>query len=946
MDIKGWSNLLYKYYFEKGSQEKVVLHISMQDLIDFAKDVNVHISENVHASELEDRVIFEDFVRNFHISPAGNKDMNDLEKRILQIEQLAQNSNDPIVLLSILAVLIMPICDNDDLELHGNDYYGHLYPFLTNNLFTSSTRGTSNFLANIRLGKIWECVNEWAEDNELPFHSAGIVSENGTRQYVRSLMRESLLSPSKLQKFCFIFDHAGLVPGINVENERLLSAFSNYYSNIGIPPTKYKQLKSIEFKESLLGALRNEYDNWDGTSRIKERDRSTGRIRVESGNTSYPLLLQMEFDTNTEICSFALRLKCPDIDDFENRSFVSESVNLELPEVYIKNDGYANIGFPIDESKLNAIFRSRQGVLCIHEVLDKAFKARHLVSDYYVLKLYNNKYLATNEFIKGEFYFIVIRHEAADDFTLWIEENNGALVSENALCGFYSVYRVDSARVELPVKNSLRFKKEVRCKSINNLEVNKGAETDVVYLSKLLPAQFEITGLDVSRDKVYAVSKEDTFHFSSELTYNKEKGLWILKPFSNKFKLQSKFTLYYNEAPIPYGKTYQFSDFYLPTEFKELQLDQWGDLGSPPITTGLELKKSVIDKNLINWEKMTAYMRTACPEPKNSGSYRERDFLLYAITSASAKSCHKTITMPWLKEIRDRISDEFGTEGIDNSNNRYSLNNALADYFRMGYINFTYSDDGLRLAANRPTLILLTPKFSRVTKPGLDGRNIVSYLCKEKEFKCLLTGARTIDLIRKIEKYQQPFGFRIEYVNNCDIIQPQTIYLHAAKRSVFVALAEKCGLLYQDNIYANALLESLPSVEDYITFKLNSGTERDLSSVQSFRSINYGKLATLYAERRALGQAVFNYEIENTDFNDDNDVVSFFPGTRDETTIMIDHGRMIEIDKYWGYFVGMFRSESKILVHDEELCQICLPQQFRLPLLYARALTLLTGNTN
>ena len=104
-------------------------------------------------------------------------------------------------------------------------------------------------------------------------------------------------------------------------------------------------------------------------------------------------------------------------------------------------------------------------------------------------------------------------------------------------------------------------------------------------------------------------------------------------------------------------------------------------------------------------------------------------------------------------------------------------------------------------------------------------------------------------------------------------------------------------------------------------------------------------MAELYPERQAKGQAISNYEIDKEDFNPESDVVTFFPGTRDETTIMIDDGRMVEIDKYWGFFVGMFKSNAKVLLHDPDRAQISLPQQFRLPLLYARALTLMIGTT-
>lgn len=945
MDLKSWSNLIYRYYFERNVGDRVILHISMQDLIDYAKDEDEEIASGRIASTFSDDFIRNDFVRKFWIGPNGNDTLRDLQKKINQIVDQATQDDNCVILLSVIAILIMPICENDDLELHGNDYYGHLLPFLQANRFINKPATSSNLLAAIRLDEIWERVNRWATDNNLPYRRRSVVSENGTRQYTRSLMKESLLSPSKLQKFCFLFDRAGLVPKVNIEDDRLLSSFANHYMYIGIQQSKFKMLTNNDFREYLLAELRNEYDNWDGTTRIKERDRSTGKIRVESGNTCYPLLLQMDYDLHSNNCSFAFQLFCSDIDNMDYMAFVADSNKIHLPEVYIRNDGYANQSFVLNDVELKAIFANRQGSYSIHEETDRTLSGRHVVTDYYILRQYKNKYIATNEFVKGDFYFAVIRNDAAIDFNEWLSANTAVLITDNALGGYYSVYRIERALEEFSNRNNLRFKTDIRCKSVNNLEVKAEDDTDTVFLSELLPAQFEITGVDVSKDKIYAVSVNSPQRYSSELKYDPQKNLWILKVFPNLFQRHTEFQLYCNETPIPYGRTYKFREFALPTKFKELQLDRWGSSGNPSLSKGLELSSEVIRKNLINWATLKMQMQTARPGSISAGKYLEKDYLLYAITSASYETSRWIITMPWLKEIRDRISSEYEDNGVRQQIDRYSLANALADYFRMGYINYSYTDTGFYMTANRPTLILLTPKYKRTVSDGIMGKKMVTVSCVENEYKCLLTGGRSVALIKKIEKYQRPLGFHVEYVENTDFLQPQTIYIHAANRSAFSALAEKCDLLYQDTIYANALLASLPSIEDYISDKNNNGIERDLFGVNSFRTIDYLKMAAIYPEKLSAKQAIANYEIDKESFNKQNDVVTFFPGSRDEITVMINEGRMVEIDKYWGYFIGMFKSQAKIIQYDEDHIQINLPQQFRLPLLYARALTLLTGST-
>lgn len=949
MDIKAWSNLIYKYYFERNLSERVSLHISMQDLIDFAKDENAEIANGKYASDFDDQFIRNDFSRKFWINQEGNKNLGELQKKINQIAYQAISEENYYVLLSILSVLIMPICENDEIELHGRDYYGHLFPFLHNNNFVKGKNNDTGrvgrgFLGTIHLDRIWQYLDKWAADNNLNFKSNFVVSDNGANQYALSLMKESLLSPSKIQRFGILFDKAGLVPRANIEDTRLFSAFSNYYLQIGISISKFKSLTSPDNREYLSSVLRSEYNRWDGTTRIKERDRRTGKIRVEAGNTCYPLLLLMDYDLHSNSCTFAFQLYCSDIEDMEYMNFVADINKNKFAQIYIKTDGYANQPFRLDENEIKMLFSSRQGIYSIHEENDKSLKGRHVVTDYYLLRQYKNKYIATNDFVKGDFYFAIIRHDASDEFSPWLKANEATLIKDNALGGVYSVYRIENAIEELPNKNSLRFKNDIRCKSINNLEVKIADDTEVVYLSKLLPAQFEITGVDVSKDKIYAISVNDPHRNVSELEYDHDKKLWILKVFTNLFQIQKEFQLYCNEEPIPYGRTYKFVDFVLPSQFKELSLDQWGGQVGPSLSTGLELSKDIIGKNLINWVMLNKQMQTAKPSQIDSVKYMEKDYLLYSITSASYDTKRWVINMPWLKDIRDRLSSEFENEDVHSISDKYSLSNALADYFRMGYINYAYTDGVLHLTANRPTLILLTPRFKQIVSPSIGGSRMKQFVCEEKHYKCLLTGGRTIALVREIDKYQKSLGYQVEYLEATDYLQPQTIYIHAANRLVFKALASKCNLLYQDNIYANALIEALPSVNEYIIAQKNNDS-RDLLGVPSYRAIDYSKMASLYPEKLAQKRAIANYEIDKDTYDTQNDVVTFFPGSRDETTIMIDEGNMVEIDKYWGYFVGMYKANAKILQYDEDAVQVSLPQQFRLPLLYARALTLLNGST-
>lgn len=946
MTYEAWNDLIFKYYFRNISESKVIFHITLQDLVDFAKEENVEIAKDRFAAEFSDEFIRTDFVSKFWIDiKTGNGNIDDLQSKIIRLKEQAVTSNNYKNLLAIVAVLIMPICENDDLELHGNNYYGHLMPFLKANRFVNKDKRAGNFLGAIKLDGIWNYIDLWAEENNLPFKSSLTVSENGATRYVNSLMKESLLSPSKLQKFCILFDKGGLVPRANIEDERLMSAFKTYYASIGLSQAKFKQLTKKDFKDYVVTVLRNEYDNWDGTTKIKEKDRKTGRVKEEAGNTYYPLYLQMDYNVHSKDAKFALQLFCTDIEDFDEMYFVSETGNKHFPEIYIKSDGYANRPFEMEESTMSKIMADKQGYFGIYEENMKSIRGRFVVTDYYLLKLYRNKYIATNDFIKGEFYFVLVRVESLSSFESWLQSNGAVAVMENIFDGNYNLYRIEHATEGLPHRNNLTFKSEIRCKSVNNLEVKTDNNSDTVLLSNLMPAQFQITGVDVHNDKIYAVSVNNPHRYSSELTYNHDRNVWVLKVFSNVFQASQEFQLYCNEAPIPYGHMYKFSEFILPAEFKEIWLDKWGKVSEEAFSNGLELPTNVAEKNLINWGVLNMQMNNASQQALSTAKYNERDYLLYALTTASYKTIKNNITLEWLKSIKDRLTSEVSEENEMVHKDKYALQNALADYFRLGYINYAYTSNGFTIAANRPTLILLTPEFHRNIIPGMHGKNIVSINCTERRYKCLLTGGRTIALVKEIVKLQQKYNYQVEFIDDANVLMPQTIYIHADKRSSFKELADRCKLLYQDNIYANALIETLPSVEDYIEKQKTDATERDLFEVRNFRSIDYKKMAEIYPVKLETGRAISNQEVDKDMFDKENDIVTFFPGTRDEVTVMISDGRMLEVDKYWGHFVGMHYAQAKVLQHNPDAAELSLPQQIRLPLLYARALTLLTGKT-
>lgn len=338
-----------------------------------------------------------------------------------------------------------------------------------------------------------------------------------------------------------------------------------------------------------------------------------------------------------------------DMDDMDDMTFVIDGTESTLPSVYIKSDGYANRPFSIEENDLKPIFEN--GMFGIHEQSSNSIKARFVVTDYYLLKVHRGRYVATNEFVRGEYYLLLLRNNTIESFENWLEENHATCRSEGLLGGRYNLYEIQRVSTEMPQCNNLRFKLEIRCKSVGNIEVKNDGQTDAVLLSNRFAAQFEITGVDVATDRIYAVSVNSEYRNSTELTYNHEKGLWILEPFKNIFQLAKEFQLYCNESPIPYGRTYKFSDFVLPQNFKEVGLDVWGGATGEASILGLSLPDNIIRRNLINWDTLQKQMRTVDGQKIENSQYKETDYMLYALTSASYQTERWVITMEWIRKL-------------------------------------------------------------------------------------------------------------------------------------------------------------------------------------------------------------------------------------------------------------------------------------------------------
>jgi hypothetical protein len=935
MTYEKWTRILCDYYQSKCSSQ-LILHITKEELVDFVKSSGVELAPKCPAAGYKDELVFKDFVRKFYLQDSDH--INESKEDLIKMLQVSMKNRCNEGMLPIAAILMMPICGDNDNNYHGNEYYEHLYDFLVENQFCKEKKTEKvEFFKGFDLGTLWNNIASWAESVGLNFNGELATDNRKSHQYVRTLMRENLLKPSQIQRFCLLFEKAGFAPNSNIEKSRLLNAFKNH-STIGISEEKARVLEK-DHKDYLSSMLRKEYEIWDGNTYVKEKNEETGKETETADDSCYSLLLYMNYDPNLDSKKFGLILYSSDMENYETVKFETENKDW-CDDIYMESDGYANKPFyNIIDDKLEDKLIQEQG--------NAKIKGRFMLSNYYILKPFRGGYVAVKpkeRLVRGQFYFVVIK-KSDKDLDEWLTKNNAQCKKNENIFGEYSLYRIEKAVDDsLPSYSNFSFEEEnkVKCVPFNNIEVKMAEDKKVRLFSDLFPAQFEINGIDISSDdKVRAVSidnngKQD----SKDLNYCREKQLWKFDVPKDAFQRDREFCLYYNDTKIP-NSSFKFEKFISPETFNELSLDKWGGTENDdfPISQGLKLPDEFINKTYINWDTIKTSMRLANPTIRDENSYKKSDYLLYAITTAS----FATINRKWFDEILDRLRLKCELNGDEKQPDKFASQNILADYFKMGYLNFAYDNSkGLSLAANRPSLVLLAPKYKRV-----EG-NVTELQCVDNEFSCLLTGGRTIELIEKIEGQVAECGCSMNFVDEDNPLLPQKIYIYAnAKeenpRECFVKLSERCGLFFQNNIYAEAMLQMLPSVDEYIQYIKSKGEEQDLSYVKQFRSLDYVKMKNLFDAGEC--KCIRNEDVNKSKYDEQTDVVTFYPGMKhNEITVMINDGKMFKIDKYWGHLIGMRQQNAKVFSHDGNYDHFDVPLQIKLPLLYERALTLLNGN--
>lgn len=921
-----WNNLLFEYFFLEGQEHEIFLGIDKEALIDYVIDkgaFNEEIERFLTANPNR-KIKSEDYIWNNFLHLFRRKDA--IGKNVLFDvfrQHLAESKTvDRIpTIFPCLALFLMPLANHP--EMDPRNFYDRLTKFLRENGIINITESIDTpdmkQIENPSLSEMWENLETWARKEGFEYKVKANASSRF--KYVSPFMAESLLTATQRDKFKLIFYEAGLTPDLDMSEDRIVSLLNNYHKLIGFTDDAYWKKLFEKYRSILINEFARKYIKWNGDTviRIHENNR---RLNRDFGINKKLYLCMSVFRGN--YC-FLLRTRFPDAEPGSEFKYIA--TGHPSYEFSIGNEGYADTDY-IPENLTTIIDQGRG--LVLREATNPRNRIAFQNEEFFLLEKYFNTYTSSCKLKIGGKFFILVRNDALPSYQGWLDENSAQKVTgNNPLASTYTLFFIPEARTSFTTHNALNCETRKSAKLTDTFIVRQ--ENGITTIYKSLPAFFDIQGVDVSHDSVRAVVFDGLRNTSKDLSYDEDHRLWKLPVISNTLLLHGSFQLYCNDQLIS-STVYRFDDFNpLPDDgYQEISYDEWGNYSKEATAfSGLSVKGAT---GLADMLKSNMRQFGHVPEIKKN-PYQSSDYLLYWLSSR-ARTNRSDLKDAIQVQVQNAIASEKAVE-------KWSIRNLIDNYSRLGYINYAYNEGQHLIAVNRPTLVLLPAK---VNKTSFGRTKTVS--CAEKYFKVLLTGARTPAFIDKLLKRAEAFSYNgsrlmVQIDEKKDPLYPQRILLWAEDIWTIRAFAEKYGIHFQYAIYANIMLENLGSVSDYE--KHVEETYRDFretyEEITDFSVIDYSALAELMQK----DQFIHLDRIYRTEYDRSGSVVTYFPGKYYEKSILWKDGNQYPVDKYWGHFIGMRLAGVSAVKIDTEDSTFKMPLSIKLPLLYARALTMITG---
>ncbi len=738
-------------------------------------------------------------------------------------------------------------------------------------------------------------------------------------------MAEALLTASQRDRLKIVFYEAGLTPDLDLTDSQISQILNTHHRLIGFNDEMIWNRLFVQSPDVFIRAFRRKYQGWDGNTIIRVHENNRRMGRDTGANKKFYLCFQ-EFRG-----SIHFFLKARFVDSENGSEYVFRS-NGDLPEYrfHISADGYAEEAYLPDNLEL--LIASDVKIL-LQETGNDKNRLVFVNQDFFLLEKLYGIYTSACKLKQGGQFFFLVKSEKKEEYSAWLAQNRAVPKQLNGpVASKYELFWIETAQTSFPAHSSLSYVEKPSARLVNTFVFPR--QEQVSYIYSELPAYFEIDCINIVSDSIRAVFDTTLKDRTCSLAYDEDSRLWKLPIVENGILRSAPFRLFCNEERLS-STVYQFRDFVelSSEEYQEIGYDSWGNYSEEtPSVKGLTLSKVIPPPR---WLEIN--MKQYGKEPKfERGTYTANDYLLFWLSSSPRTDKNGFVNAVNVI-IQNALSHKF-TAG------KWQINTVLDNYCRLGYINYAYHDGKHIIAPNKPTLVLLPPRTK--AKPFGEGR---THYCTDRDFCVFLSGARTPKFIKKLlgraENYVGANNdrIRVQVVESVDPIYPQRIYLWASHLSTFASFAEKYELQFQKTVYANSLLDLLGSVEDYKCHILdNDSFYETYEGYTDLTCIDYRKMAALVAEDKPISSD----QVSSSSFSSEGAVVTYFPGKYLERTIFWNKGNQYPIDKYWGHFVGMGLTGSRVARIDEVspgVPVLKLPLQIKLPILYARAFTLMAG---
>ena len=920
MNYSTWNDIICSVFFSQ-KESMTFLSIDKETLIDaamesdeFKQQLKICSKDGLNIKEKR-RYAWSDFLHIFY-----NTETNEPSKKHLfqlwhkKIMESVANYNSKPRVFPILALFIIPL--SNDPNLSAQAFYPKVNDFLKRNHIISA-KESINTPDMTKIGTwidvMWIILSEWAAANGYIF-SVSSRSSSGRATYAQPFLSQLIFTANQRSRFKLMFYKAGLTPAFTVDDNYAIRVLSNNYDLVGLTQQRWEFIKS-NYRSSAISIFQRELDAWDGMAIVQnesERHKSTEYLGVNQN-----LLLRLH--SNRFGWHFGLCANLPDASFGEEFTY-----NSRIFGVYnftVDNNGLADSAIWNDEislaiSKNEPIQLSKDG--------DRRVKLTYSPTSFVLLEYSFGHYVACRKLQAGREYMVLVRNDKMTEYQQWITDNSGEIVDRHPLSSSFTLIRIQSAVKDAPASSlrQLHFETKPSIELVDTISLGK-TEDGAIILYNGFPAYFKVQGINITTDRIHAFFNSEGRTDDKDLEYDKDSNLWRLPVVRNIFMLRKQFQIYCNDQALSPTR-YKIEDFKIldDSDFDEIQFNRFGEYDEAGEFVGLKTRFS---NTKINWTGLYNTMqREGDPIPSLKHNYSNNDFILYFLSSRpryERKDMEAVIRVLIQNKIFNFDSD-----------NKWAIRTLVDNYFRLGYINYAYIEGKHIVAVNKPSLLLIPPK---IQKESVIGR-MKTYKHKENFWTCLFTGARTPDTVNSLIQRAASFTYKGYHLairiedSQVDLL-PQSIFILSSSIDALAAFAEQYGYSFSRNFYSASLLESIASLDDYLHHSTQTESESKYDGIDSFERIDY----------RRLAEEGKTYKCH--DKNIGADVVSYFPGSFREKTILWLNGRQYDVDKHWGHLLGMKIKGAKVIKYSDEEHLITMPITIQLPRLYARALTMITG---